>query len=358
MSPNEITPSPGRSSRATPPHCQTAKLYGSLFSKFLAQTWVGYMTPPPQYRLGMLVKFVPTVRMLDSRLPSLSLPFPPLLLFLLLLLVDPAAADTYQTCQKHSDCNQSSHPICNVYWSRTTADNQKMEAKGICVQCMEDCDCPVGKYCAADFQLSQFTAPSSIRAEDKKLDELWSQAYDGQRIRSVCKSFQADISGGCVSSDYLKEEVIMMSGKDASGNEQFYQAHGILALHEKKFCGKINSFAPVNLDCVGANCQAKTVFTSKGNVAQIIKDPLTSTDVASSCSTQLTVSNSRGNGSLAVPAISLLTSSRPVSSSSARPSTGRACAAMEHAGSKQRLTSSDLIVPDLRDQVRRIDDSV
>ncbi|EKX36849.1 hypothetical protein GUITHDRAFT_117014 [Guillardia theta CCMP2712] len=211
------------------------------------------MLPPPAMQAG-----------LSTSLPLL------LLLLLLSLLSDPAAADSYKACQKHSDCNDTSHPICNVYWRMKSTDNKNLEAKGICVQCMDDCDCPVGKYCAADFELTKFSPTLSIASDDKKRVELLSQAYQGLRIPSMCKSYSSDIRGGCVAEAYLKKGVAIKSQKNANGVEIFSEvASSILATDQKKFCGKINSFNPKAQECIGDKCSGSTLFTSTETFVQV-----------------------------------------------------------------------------------------
>ena len=154
------------------------------------------------------------IRPLASRLsPLASL----LLLSLLIKLPGSLSANTYTTCTKQADCTDSSRPICKIWWSdrmySTSANGladlmKPVEVKGVCVECINDCDCPVGKHCSHDYALPSFT-PTNLQTDLSKKINLYSQAYAGLKIRSICRSYdQSTNTETCAYSSYLSGDPI------------------------------------------------------------------------------------------------------------------------------------------------------
>ncbi|EKX38870.1 hypothetical protein GUITHDRAFT_165093 [Guillardia theta CCMP2712] len=172
----------------------------------------------------------------------------------LLLSVFPSCVpqQVYKTCLKQSDCTDPSFPICKIFWSNAGVSSiqnslQQYDAKGVVSSALATAN-------------ARFLSTS-----DAYNVQLLSQAYEGLKIRSICKPIDTSTRGTCSALSYLQSDHItsVAQGGPSGRNAIVLDSHGYLSRSESnRFCGAVSSYAGQYLGCVGDLCNSINSLTN------------------------------------------------------------------------------------------------
>uniref|UniRef100_A0A7S0HLX9 Cellulase n=1 Tax=Hanusia phi TaxID=3032 RepID=A0A7S0HLX9_9CRYP len=184
------------------------------------------------------------------------------------LLVLPSSALYGDSCSSAADCKDARYPHCYIYWKDTTptlntisyTDSTpsagNVQVKGVCVECMTDCDCPVNEYCGVgEFKIPKVTSSNAGTAgtssnEDfsrlMKQYELYGMAFEGLNISSRCKKYDVPSSPCSVHyADTITSTVVSEKRSDGKSVTVARVSLNVLSRPlASSFCGRVNSWAP------------------------------------------------------------------------------------------------------------------
>jgi hypothetical protein len=194
----------------------------------------------------------------------------------------------YGTFCNRSDVCDDAAPFCNIYFVDSSyAKNRKSDISilpsadlaprryGVCVQCLDDCDCDVNQYCGTDpydpIKIPPFVSENTGTGSNifiKKRIQMVSASLSNIAIQSKCMDYVRPLSRCYSDSTEVTSGSELVPESDVHSPARMINRlrtpAGWPKAAQSEFCGKITSFAPAFYTIVASGNQADSVLESEG----------------------------------------------------------------------------------------------